>query len=345
MIPPCDPMVLANNPHFQRLYQHLTSSLLNPDGSTRAIDMQPTRQEVINELRGCQLRNAKKQIKKQTLQQLAFDPNSELPDDVGNFCLSRSCREPLAIVSLYLESSPSKLDLLNDQRDNADVQSLLTPDVDKFYSHLPRLIPAFSRALNSNVQDLRALANAPQRPDGRTKAARQSPLSPQMSERLQSLRKIQLSRLPEARTRMAATAAEVLATRAAVLERAVTLLERTKHGSFTRATKAKAEHLYTVAHGVDGKLKVMRLDLLAAIHTAEVNAALSQYHRHLRDMRVRLEERRELALDELKAYEDADSTISRGPATSGPIAEIARRYGSLIREIEDINVEMKRLQG
>ncbi|KAL2821912.1 zf-CSL-domain-containing protein [Aspergillus granulosus] len=328
MIPPCDPTVLANNPQFQRLYQHLTTALLNPDGSTRATDTQPARKEVIDELRSCQLRNAKNQIKKQTLQQLAFDPDNDLPDD---------CREPLAIVSLYLESLPSNLDLLNDELDDASVHSLLAPDIDKFYTSLPMLMPAFARALSSDVQDLRALADASggtQRPNVRVKTARQSPLSPQMSERVQTLRQLQLSKLPAARTQMAATAAEVLAMRAAVLERTVTLLERTKHGSLARATKAKAEHLHTVAHGVDGKLKVMRLDLLATIHTPEVSAALSQYHQHLRDMRVKLGERRELALDELKAYEDADSAASRGLAKSGPIAEIARQYGSLIREIE-----------
>ncbi|KAL2861403.1 hypothetical protein BJX68DRAFT_260231 [Aspergillus pseudodeflectus] len=337
MIPPCDPTVLADNPQFQRLYQHLTTALLNPDGSTRALDAHPARKEVLNELRSCQLRNAKKKIKKHTLQQLAFDPDSNLPDD---------CREPLAIVSLYLESSSSNLELLNDQRDGPDVHSLIAPDIDKFYSKLPILIPAFARALCSDVQDLRALANAAgstQRPSVRMEAGRLSPLSPQLGERMQALRQLQFATLPAARTQMAAAAAEVLVMRAAVLERTVTLLERTKHGSLARATKARAEHLHTVAHGVEGKLKVIRLEILATIHTTEVSAALTQYHRHLRDMRVRLEERRELALNELKAYEDANSTLSRRSGDSGVIAEIARRYGSLIREIEDVNMEIQRL--
>ncbi|KAJ0426429.1 hypothetical protein BJY00DRAFT_85161 [Aspergillus carlsbadensis] len=339
MIPPCDPTVLANNPQFQRLYQHLTTALLNPDGSTRALDAHPARVEASNELRSCQLRNAKKQIKKHTFQQLAFDPGSDLPDD---------CREPLAIVSLYLESSPNNLELLSDQRDGADVHSLIAPDIDKFYSKLPILIPAFARALSLDVQDLRALVNAvggTPRPSLRMEAGRLSSLSSQLGERVQSLRQLQFAKLPAARTQMAATAAEVLATGAAVLERTVTLLERTKHGSLARATKAKAEHLYTVAHGVEGKLKVMRLEILATIHTTEVNAALSQYHRHMRDMRVRLEERRELALNELQAYEDADPASSRRPGNTGPISEVARRYGSLIREIEHVNMEIQRLQG
>ena len=54
---------------------------------------------------------------------------------------------------------------------------------------------------------------------------------------------------------MAVTAADVVAIRGQILERTVELLERAKHGALARATKAKAEHLSTVARGVDGKLK------------------------------------------------------------------------------------------
>lgn len=46
MLPPCDPTILENNPQFKRLYQNLTTNLLNPDGSTRTNDLQPVRREV-----------------------------------------------------------------------------------------------------------------------------------------------------------------------------------------------------------------------------------------------------------------------------------------------------------
>ncbi|KAL4771273.1 hypothetical protein BDW60DRAFT_66429 [Aspergillus nidulans var. acristatus] len=350
MIPPCDPTILEHNPLFKRLHRHLTASLLNPDGSTRTTDAQPAR-EVIMELRGCRMRNAKKQIKKQMLRQLALDPDNELPDE---------CRESLAFVSLYLESSPNQLDPISDPRDGVDVDTLLAPDFEQFNAKLPFIIPHFTRALASALHDLRSLANAGDKAalsntstEGsrsriqvrcRPRAARQDPLGPQLSERLQKLRHLQLSELAGARTRMAATAAEVLAMRAAILERTVTLLERTKHGAVARATKAKAEHLAAVARGVEGKLKVMRLDALAAIHTPEVNAALSHYCQHLRDTRERLEERRRLVLNELKAYEDVDSSTIKGPAKPGPIVGIVRQYGFLLRQIEDIKSEIQRLQ-
>ncbi|KAL5365711.1 hypothetical protein BJX96DRAFT_180085 [Aspergillus floccosus] len=342
MIPPCDPTILENNPQFKKLYQHLTTTSLNSDGSTRAHDAQPERKAA--------LESAKKQIKKRVLRQLAFDPNSELPDD---------SRDNIAIVTLYLDSSRSQLDLDNDIRDDVDALSFLASDIDAFYSELPSLIPPFSRILSSLTRDLRLVADAgiatsnsassteTSRPRHRSrqsmaKFAPQVPLSSQLQERIQRLRQKQLSDLPAARARMAATAAEVLAMRTAVLERTVTLLERAKHGALARATKAKAEHLAMVAQGVEGKLSVMQLEIFNTIHTPEITAALRRYREHLQNVRERLEERRTQAQEELDAYAVADSDASRHVG-SGPVREIACRYGVLLKEMEDVRMEIQRL--
>jgi hypothetical protein len=47
MIPPCDPSILEQNPQFKRLYENLTTSLLNPDASTRAHSANPGRIAVV----------------------------------------------------------------------------------------------------------------------------------------------------------------------------------------------------------------------------------------------------------------------------------------------------------
>ncbi|PYI02192.1 zf-CSL-domain-containing protein [Aspergillus sclerotiicarbonarius CBS 121057] len=343
MIPPCDPAILDNNPQFKRLYQHLTTTLLNPDGSTRAHDAQPARKAVLEEVKACRIRDAKKQIKQQALRRLAFDPDSSVPDDA---------RDSLAIITFYLESSLNLLDLDDDPSDAADIQSLLAPDINQFYSTLPLLVAPLSTTLATTITDLRAIANTgnetPVADLPRTRARSrqvmrsiaQTPLSSQLADRLRALRQTQLTELPAARMRMAATAAEVLATRAAMLERTVMLLERAKHGAVARATKAKAEHLAMVALGIEGKLGVTKLDILATIHTPEVVRALGRYYQHLRDTRERLEERRVLALEELKGYED----VGGGGADSGAMKEIARRYGGLIREVEDVRMEIERLK-
>lgn len=44
-----------------------------------------------------------------------------------------------------------------------------------------------------------------------------------------------------------------------------------------------------------------------------------------------------MALDELKSYEDSIDGAGRGPM------ELARQYGSLIQEVEDVRMEIERL--
>ncbi|KAB8239412.1 hypothetical protein ETB97_004726 [Aspergillus alliaceus] len=348
MIPPCDPAILENNPQFKRVYQNLTTNLLKPDASTRANDAQPARKAVLEELKICRTRHAKKQIKKQTLRELAFDPGNNLPDDF---------RDTIMIISFYLDSSPSQLDLDDDDLDGADTLSLLAPDIDKFYSGLPTLTIPFSNAISSSLDNLRLIAHAgdvsdpPSTEPPRTRLrARRAPvtLSSRLEDRLRQLRQKQLSELPATRTRMATTAAEVLATRAAVLERTVTLLERAKHGALARATKAKAEHLAIVAQSVEGKLNMTKLDISATINTPETINALSRYRRHLRDTRERLEERQTSTLEKLKAYEGIDPGATerdgrRSQSESGPMKEITRQYGDLIQEIEDVRLEIEKL--
>ncbi|RMJ25641.1 hypothetical protein PHISP_03513 [Aspergillus sp. HF37] len=339
MLPPCDPAVLQSNPQFSSLYQHLTTSLLNPDGSTRASDTQPARRAAVEDLKGCRIRNAKKQIKKRTLRQLAFDGEGGLPDQH---------QDTVAVISLYLDSSRQN------GKEAGDTLALLAPDIEAFYSSIPAVINPFSEILSSSIASLRMIANAGTkttpvqssessrpRPRARQSASNTAtPLSSQLSARVRSLRETQLVELPASRRQMTLTAAEVLATRAQVLEQTVVLLERAKHGALARATKAKAEHLATVAQGMEGKLNVTKFDVIAQIYSPETIAALDRYRQHLGDVRERLEERQELVSQELKAY-DAQG---RSCQETGSMAEIVQRYGKLAREVEAVKVELRRLE-
>jgi hypothetical protein len=94
----------------------------------------------------------------------------------------------------------------------------------------------------------------------------------------------------------------------------------------------------------------MKLDTAATLYTPEVVTALDRYRQHLRETRERLEEQQGRVLEELKAYEGVDSEAHEPSARSdkehfesGPMREIARRYGSLIKEIEAVKLEIQRL--
>lgn len=78
----------------------------------------------------------------------------------------------------------------------------------------------------------------------------------------------------------------------------------------------------------------MKLDIVSTIYNPETTSALIRYGQHLRATRERLEERRELALEELNSDK----------GSSGPLADITRRYGDLIQEMEDVSIETSRLE-
>ena len=200
------------------------------------------------------------------------------------------CHDNLAIISIYLDTPCAAIELDIPQPDSPDqgqdgALSLLAPEFETFYSHIPAFILHFSNLLSTAIQDLRTLATIS--PDGgdedtalergisgpsrtaqnhnsrarardrrvRTSMAPVPPLSSQLQDRVRSTRRVQLSELPAARRQMAATAAAVVMTQGQILERTVVILERVRHGALARATKAKAEHLATVAQGIEGKLE------------------------------------------------------------------------------------------
>ncbi|KAJ5564316.1 hypothetical protein N7513_000558 [Penicillium frequentans] len=379
MIPPCDPSILEHNPKFKRLYENLINNLLNPDGSTHA-SADPAREAVVEDLKQCQIKRAKKRIKERTLKQLAFASDSDLRDE---------CHDNLAIISIYLDTPRAAIEPDNPAQEPQDVKqgqgkddalSLLSHDFETFYSHIPSFILQFSHILSSAINDLRTIAaistddavavepepepkpsrtipalsrsssNHYSRARARDRRVRTSmapvpPLSTVLRERVRALRSIQLSDLPSARRQMAATAAEVLSVQAQVMERTVILLERVKHGALARATKARAEHLAVVAQGVEGKLEVTKLEIAATLYTPETLSALGRYQQHLRETRARLDERSEIAIEELRRY----GNVEGAPSESGSIdrsntfAEIARRYGVLAKEVEGVKMEIARL--
>ncbi|KAJ5369819.1 uncharacterized protein N7496_005911 [Penicillium cataractarum] len=360
MIPPCDPSILEQNPQFKRLYENITTNLLNPDGSTRAHTADPARRAVVDDLKQCQLRSAKKRIKEHTLKQLAFTSDSGLPDE---------CRDTLALIAIYLETPRSAIDPDAPQDAQSSPQTpdetltLLAPIISSFYTHIPALITPFSTLLSNTLATLRALSATPDtdptqtlpappatnhqsRARARDRRVRTSlapapPLAAQLRKRVDALRSTQLSELPAARRDMAATAAQLMSVRAAVLERMVVVLERAKHGLSRGLLKRALSTWLSLRRALKGKWStVTKLEIAAALYTPETLDALERYKVHLMDTRARLEERRVVAAEELKRY---DVEGLGGSGDGGALVEIASRYGDLVREVENVRLEIARL--
>lgn len=79
---------------------------------------------------------------------------------------------------------------------------------------------------------------------------------------------------------------------------------------------------------------MMKLDIASTIYTPETTSALVRYGQHLRATRERLDERRQLALEELQSDK----------GLSGPLAGIVQRYGELVRDLEDVSLEIIKLE-
>lgn len=77
------------------------------------------------------------------------------------------------------------------------------------------------------------------------------------------------------------------------------------------------------------------------LYTPETLAALGRYRDHLRELRGRLDERGFVAKGELKRYGDVGDFDEEG--NGGTLAEIARRYGGLLREVENARMEIARI--
>lgn len=90
-----------------------------------------------------------------------------------------------------------------------------------------------------------------------------------------------------------------------------------------------------------------KLEIAAALYTPETLAALDRYRVHLRDTKTRLEERKGVAVEELKRCGDLEGSergVERGGyGDAGALVEIASRYGDLVREVENVRMEIARL--
>ncbi|KAL1958149.1 hypothetical protein VTO42DRAFT_5004 [Malbranchea cinnamomea] len=358
MIPPCDPAILDANPHFKALHRQLTTTILNPDATTRALSEDANRKEAQRELRELQIREAKRNILRRVLEQVAYSENSTngLPDEL---------RELVIVIALYLQQPDSNSGCNGDAQD--EVFSLLASDIDAFLSYLPALTPAISNILASDLAHLKALVGTPSaslstasegpassvsrfhsRHGRRAASTSASPrsissipsLSAHLSDRLDTLRDAQLTKLPTAQRQVADTAAAVLAAQTKVMERTIHILERTKHGALARAEKARAEHLAKVAEELHSRVNIMRREVLSAIYSPETTVALTRYRDHLQDTRFRLEERQQNALRELATYEAADDESGEG---SGTMLEISKSYGDLVEEVEALREEIEKL--
>ena len=96
----------------------------------------------------------------------------------------------------------------------------------------------------------------------------------------------------------------------------------------------------------NGLHRVTKLEIAATLYTPETLAALARYRQHLRQTKERLQHRQKMTVQELRAYGDVQVSdpVADVDADEGTYADIARRYGVLAREVEEVKMEIARLE-
>ncbi|KAH0556768.1 hypothetical protein GP486_005445 [Trichoglossum hirsutum] len=309
MLPPVDSSVLRSNPQFEQLYNHLTASLLNPDGSTKVKPSQKSQDNALREnLRVAQEKAAQSQLLRRSLGQIGGRAGAELPDEL---------LEVVDVVAAGLNGR-----LLAEEREllEDDVEYLLVRDA--VSAHLYDSAIRLARIIypeESNLQTLRALI-------------------PTFSTHISTLRQALLAQqdtLASNHLSLTATSCTVLSTHGTLFEAIIRILEQTKHGSVARGARSHAEHLSVVAESMETKLKILEHQALREIYTPEVRSALGNYESHLQDTRRRLKERERKAEEELGRYEESGADMKI----------LVARYGGLLREIEGVRADIRRLGG
>jgi hypothetical protein len=122
----------------------------------------------------------------------------------------------------------------------------------------------------------------------------------------------------------------------------IRILEQSKHGSVSRHIKTKAEYLNVVARTVELETREKGVRGNKMVYTEEVNGALQNYMRNLRDRRERFRERKADAERVLWGY---GVGREEGNEKEKVMREIARVYSELGREFKEVGRDVERLKG
>ena len=106
-------------------------------------------------------------------------------------------------------------------------------------------------------------------------------------------------------------------------------------GALQKGTLAKATYLALLAESMRGKVGVVRFDALGEVYDEEAIGALENYRVHLTDTNLRLVARKRVVEGELERYGAAGTDM----------VGLVERYAALLREIESVGRDIRRLGG
>ncbi|KAK4108583.1 hypothetical protein N656DRAFT_761274 [Canariomyces notabilis] len=355
MLPPVEDAVLRNNPQFAALYSTLTTTILNPDGSTKNDPAAKERSAIREELNEYRLRDAKQsllidaictanpyslQSKPAPAPSLTRRTARPHQPDGSSSQPTTELPEPLLDLLLLLPTllkTPSTL-----PQDLESITLLLSqPPLSLFPSLLPQLSNLLSTTLHTSAVHLARIANPSTNPSYIHRSIPHLPSHYQTLVQTISERKALLSR-----TRLAAAEPGLTTLlheqTAGVLGQLLRSLEA-KHGVVARWLEFRAVEARLIAQRQQAEVEGVLAQAERDVYTPEVGRALGNYMVHLRDARGRLVEAVRGLKGELEAY--GVKVDSHGVGKEKVMREMARVYRDMGRQVKEVRGDLERLGG
>ncbi|KAH7182937.1 uncharacterized protein B0J16DRAFT_157742 [Fusarium flagelliforme] len=355
MFPPVEDSVFQNNPDFANLYQKLTNVVLNPDGSTHNDPRAKERAFVREELGRRRLISAKQHLL--TCAISTATPSSTPPATRASSRLrapqgqqaadSRSQQqqqqqqqqqpslpEPLLDLLIVL---PPLLDANNPPLPQDTLQLLFAhPPLSDLETLLPTLAPIIASNLRTWALGLARIAHPSTNPSflHRHISTLPSTLSSWRSDLSAAETELSSHRL-----RSLAALASLLQTATNALSLLVRALE-VKHGVIARSLELRAAEVSLHARRHDADAAIAAASVRRAVYTPEAITALKNYGAHLRDAKMRGEERIRGLTAELGEY---GVGVDGEEGKEKKMKEMSRVYREMTRQMDDVKRDLDRL--
>ncbi|KAI1178139.1 hypothetical protein F4777DRAFT_126672 [Nemania sp. FL0916] len=380
MLPPVDDSVLQKNPRFQKLYNTITTSILNPDGSTRMNTSAKQRDDVRQELKAYRLKAARVQLVRSAISTAIptqISPSTKLEDEQQQQKQHKQRNQH--------PPQHRRTQSRSHQQNQTDQPSSLPPDLLELLIHLPPFLnnastlPPSSVALlltSSPFTELPALfpkvlgvVSARLASQAKTLARVLSPTTnpsyihrviptlPFIASTLVS--DLDASQAKLSRTRLATTAALTRhfgqhAEALALLLRAI----EAKHGVVATLSELRATEARQEAQAWALAAEALLWETRGLAYPPEARVALANYRRHLRDAGRRLEDGTRVREVELAEYgvrvdKGADSrprgrerrgTVTVDENKERALREMARVWREMDTRLREIQGDLSRLR-
>ncbi|KAH6888731.1 hypothetical protein B0T10DRAFT_549154 [Thelonectria olida] len=346
--PPIDDAVLQNNPDFANIYKKLTHVILNPDGSTKDDPAARERAAVRDELHRHRLIAAKHHLITRTIattiptdpspasrptrlrpqhQQASQPPQQQQQQQPG-------LPEPLIDLLLLL---PPLLDPDSPPLPQDSLELLFShPPLSNIESLLPALSPLIASALRSSALSLARIAHPSTNP---SYLHRHISALPQTLSALRADLAAAQSALIADRLRALTALTALLHASTQALAHLVRVLEA-KHGVVARSLELRATEVSLQAQRHDADAALAAAAVRRDVYNPEAIVALKNYAAHLRDARIRAEERIRGLKAELGEY---GVGVHGGEGKEKMMKEMSRVYREMGRQMEDVKGDLDRL--